>query len=63
MSKRTVLNLPQLARRERLIIAAVIEATGGLAATAPPRNAAPAPLRRPIVETPVPVRRPPDPPR
>lgn len=62
MSKRTVLNLPQLTRRERLIIAAVIEATGGLAAAAPPRNATPPPVRRPVAETPVPVRRPPEPP-
>lgn len=52
MSKRMLLNLPQLTRRERLIIAAVLEATSGLAAARPSEEPSPPPppVRRPPVE-------------
>ncbi len=52
MSKRMLLNLPQLTRRERLIIAAVIEATSGMVAGASPEPAAVAPAQRPATISP-----------
>lgn len=51
MSKRMLLNLPQLTRRERLIIAAVLEATSGMTAARPSEEPSPPPpVRQPPVE-------------